>query len=167
MTKDEANAIHEWDKQAPSVELLTQISNLAPSIFWGGNYLGLGRSVRTLVWDKAQDGLHFAEHEIAWTNFDRGVSRTCRCALKSQEIFGVNSEREHPTQKPIRLMLWCIEWSKTTGTILDPFMGSGTTLVAAKKLDRKCIGIEINESYCEIAAKRLQNTTPSLFREEA
>ncbi len=60
----------------------------------------------------------------------------------------------HPTQKPYALMAWCMKWIKAQ-SILDPFMGSGTTLVAAKNLGRKAIGIEIEERYCEIAAKRL------------
>ena len=62
----------------------------------------------------------------------------------------------HPTQKPLRLMRSLVEqYSKPLETILDPFMGSGTTLRAAKDLGRKAIGIEIEERYCEIAAKRL------------
>ena len=63
--------------------------------------------------------------------------------------------KQHATQKPVALMKWCIEKYPDAQTILDPFMGSGTTLVAARDLGRKCIGIELEERYCEIAAKRL------------
>ena len=154
MDSAEAAKINQWDV-APSREELMDLVSLAPAILWGGNYLELPPSPKMLVWDKCQDGMHFAEHEVDWTSFTAGTSRVLRCPLKSQEIFGPHSERRHPTQKPVKLMLLCIEWSKTTGTILDPFMGSGTTLVAAKNLGRRAIGIEIEERYCEIAAKRL------------
>jgi DNA modification methylase len=66
-----------------------------------------------------------------------------------------DGKRQHPTQKPLDLMRWCIGLEPNIQTILDPFMGSGTTLRAAKDLGRKAIGIELEERYCEIAAKRL------------
>ena len=69
---------------------------------------------------------------------------------------GGEARNGHPTQKPLELIKWAIEQAPPECmTILDPFMGSGTTLRAAKDLGRKCIGIEIEEKYCEIAAKRL------------
>ena len=67
----------------------------------------------------------------------------------------VSYHKDHPTQKPLELMHWCLNFAPNASTILDPFMGSGTTLRAAKDLGRKAIGIEIEERYCEIAAKRL------------
>ena len=87
---------------------------------------------------------------MAWTNLDR-PTRVFRFAQCEQANEGPKS---HPTQKPLNLMLWCLKWV-TAQTILDPFMGSGTTLVAAKNIGRKAIGIEIEERYCEIAAQRL------------
>jgi DNA modification methylase len=68
----------------------------------------------------------------------------------------------HPTQKPVSLMRWCLDFFPQANVILDPFMGSGTTLRAAKDLGRKAIGIEIEERYCEIAAKRLQQSVMTL-----
>ena len=133
-------------------------------VMWGANwYAGrLPDSGGWWVWDKRNgkrdvSGADWpmSEAELAWTDIGKGV-RVFR-----HTWFGLirDSERGdflHPTQKPVALMTWCIEKSRTSGTILDPFMGSGTTLRAAKDLQRKAIGIEIEEKYCEIAAKRLQ-----------
>ena len=69
-----------------------------------------------------------------------------------------NGTKKHPTQKPISLMRWTATFFPDAQTILDPFMGSGTTLRAAKDLGRKAIGIEIEERYCEIAAKKMSQT---------
>ena len=69
---------------------------------------------------------------------------------------------DHPCPKPLRLLKKMIENLRTEGNILDPFMGSGTTLRAAKDLGRKAIGIEIEERYCEIAAKRMSQGVMAL-----
>ena len=84
--------------------------------------------------------------ELAWTNLD-GPAKLFRKRVLSYV-------KHHPSQKPVELMQWCMAMCPP-GAILDPFMGSGTTLVAAKLEQRKAIGIEIEERYCEIAAKRL------------
>jgi site-specific DNA-methyltransferase (adenine-specific) len=139
---------NEWDQKAPSSAVLETIAAKATkAIIWGGNYFDLEPSRGWLVWNKPERGFSLAEAELAWTNVD-AVIRVYDCNRS-------DPGREHPTQKPLDLMKWCIAWSKCTGTILDPFMGSGTTLRAAKDLGRKCIGIEIEEKYCEIAVKRL------------
>ena len=68
---------------------------------------------------------------------------------------GKNGEyKMHPTQKPQALMKWCLGLVKAE-TVIDPFMGSGSTVVAARDEGRKAVGIEISEEYCEVAAKRL------------
>lgn len=136
-----------WDT-LPTAETMTGVIKMAPvSIVWGGNYFGLEPSRCWLVWDKQNAVTTTAACELAWTNLDRPVRRF------SWPV-GVHAHG-HPTEKPLELIAWCIEESRTSGTILDPFMGSGTTLRAAKDLGRKCIGIEIEEKYCEIAVKRL------------
>ena len=81
-----------------------------------------------------------------------------------QEHAGADKEeRWHPTQKPLPVMLWALQQAPDAYSTLDPFMGSGTTLVAAKQLGIRAIGIEIEERYCEVAVKRLESTTPPLF----
>ena len=128
------------------------------SILWGANYfaplLPLGR---WLVWDKrcgitpqrAQ-----GDCELAWMSSGR-ASRMFRHVWDGMIRDSEPQPRVHPTQKPTTLMKWCLGLAETTGAVLDPYAGSGTTLRAAKDLGRKAIGIEIEEKYCEIAAKRL------------
>ena len=122
-------------------------------IIWGFNHFPQHLSKGTaLVWLKRyDDGFQsfLSDAEIAWMNTGYGVY--CRRDVSMQ---GESSSRIHPAQKPIDLMQWCIGFGNG-GDVLDPFMGSGTTLVAAKNLGRRAIGIEIEERYCEIAAKRL------------
>jgi hypothetical protein len=105
-----------------------------------------------LVWLKRHDtgfGSFLSDADLAWMKGGEGVY--CRRDLTLQ-----GEERAHPTQKPVGIMKWCIESTGIDGTILDPFAGSGSTLVAAKSLNRRAIGIEIEERYCEIAANRLR-----------
>lgn len=139
---------NEWDGLPPSDETLQLcLSKADYAIIWGGNYFTLPPSRCWLVWNKPERGFTLAEAELAWTNID-AVVRVWDCRRS-------DPDRQHPTQKPLSLMKWCIQKASTAQTVLDPFMGSGTTLVAAKQLNRRAIGIEIEERYCELAAKRL------------
>lgn len=148
------NGVHErseWDLK-PADEFLIQLglSISHSAIIWGGNYFNLPPSRRWLIWDKCDPNSDFASAELAWTNLD-GVVKTFAMSRKRNSLMG----GQHPTQKPLGLMVWCMEFVPDANTVLDPFMGSGTTLRAAKDLGRKAIGIEIEERYCEIAAKRM------------
>ena len=122
-------------------------------ILWGFNHFPQHLAKGTaLVWLKRYDdgfGSFLSDAELAWMN--KGCGVYCKRDVSMQ---GESSTRVHPAQKPVDLLQWCIGFVDAQ-TILDPFMGSGTTLVAAKNLGRKAIGIEIEEKYCEIAAKRL------------
>jgi site-specific DNA-methyltransferase (adenine-specific) len=149
----------EWDKTPPSDALIEQVVAAGSSaIVWGGNYFKLPISMGWLVWDKGQRNFSLADGELAWTT----ESRALRIFSFARAAALRETKKEHPTQKPIALMRWCLEFFPDAQTILDPFMGSGTTLRAAKDLGRKAIGIEIEERYCEIAAKRMAQTVMPL-----
>ena len=129
-----------------------------PMLLWGANHYAdkLPASPGWLVWDKTGGYwlTHQSDVELAWTNVLttarvygqrwRGVARDGREQLEG---------RSHTSQKPVALMVWCLGWMPD-GVVLDPYMGSGSTLVAAKEAGRRAIGIEIEERYCEIAANR-------------
>ena len=133
------------------------------SILWGANNFcrQLPHSNGWLIWDKrrnaedmAEKGWPLGEAELAWTNVI-GATRVFRNLWSGLLRSSEKGEFYHPTQKPISLMEWCLQFIPADAVVLDPFMGSGTTLIAAKNTGRKAIGIEICEKYCEIAAKRL------------
>ncbi len=127
-------------------------------IIFGGNYYELPPAKCWLVWDKDNGATDFADCELAWTNLDKAVRKiTFRWQGMLTEPGVKKEDRWHPTQKPEPVMRWAlIQAPQDVKTVLDPFMGSGTTLVACKRLGRACVGIEREERYCEIAAKRLQ-----------
>lgn len=131
-----------------------------PLVIWGANNFSSRLPMGGwLCWDKRcsveADRMYGSAFELAWCS-DSSKFKMFRCLHGGVvNADGANQERYHPTQKPISLMEWCISIFKDSETVLDPFMGSGTTLRAAKDLGRKAIGIEIEEKYCEIAAKRL------------
>jgi DNA modification methylase len=131
-------------------------SKAAPKIIiFGGNYFDLPPASKWLVWDKLNSG-DFADCELAWTNLP-GAVRIMRHMwngmLRDSER---GTPRVHPTQKPVKVMGWCIEQAGDCETILDPFMGSGTTGVAAIQLGRQFIGIERDPKYFDIACKRIE-----------
>ena len=137
-----------WDSLVD--ELPEVIAHGESQIVWGGNYYPLPLTRCWLGWIKRDSVRTCASLELAWTNFDAPSK------YFDWPIGATNSQRNgHPTIKPFELMTWCLSFAPNAQTILDPFMGSGTTLRAAKDLGRKCIGIEIEEKYCEIAAKRM------------
>jgi len=141
-----------WDRAAADIAPIVSMS--VPSIIWGGNYFSAPPGSGWLVWDKQNDPTTFADCELAWTNLEQAV-RIFRW-LWSGPYQKKREERHHPTQKPVALMEWCLGFLPNAVTILDPFMGSGTTGVAAMRLNRKFIGIEIEPSYFDIACRRIE-----------
>lgn len=135
-----------WDI-APTNEFFHSLIKGKNCIIWGGNYFYLPRSRCWLIWDKTNSVPTMADCELAWTSFDRPAKKFSCCV-------GIHT-LGHPTQKPIELITWSLGFFKDPKIILDPFMGSGTTLRAAKDLGKRAIGVEISEKYCEIAAQRM------------
>jgi site-specific DNA-methyltransferase (adenine-specific) len=137
-----------------------------PAILFGlWNVVPSARTpVRQLIWEKTQLGLSGSalpwrnSHEVAWVFGDAWKASDRPTVWRTTRV----QQTEHPTQKPIDLMQWLVEPALPDHTILDPFMGSGTTLRAAKNLNRKAIGIEIEERYCEIAAEHLSQEVLAL-----
>ena len=152
-----------WDNQRPGKCIFDAIQAAGNvQIIWGGNYFAdyLPASMGWLYWEKRMGG-DFADGELAWTSQHKALRQFCH--------YKKNKGDEHPTQKPLELMLWCIQQCKNVPlSILDPFMGSGTTGVAAIQMGRKFIGIEREPKYFDIACKRIQQAVdqPQLFEAE-
>lgn len=148
-------AAEHWD-DATVDGIVEQIAgDTRPAIIWGGNYYALPPVRGWLCWSKPDAPPSMGSFELAWTNLDRNT-RLISCSISQ-----TNAERlGHPNQKPERVMAWCLSFVE--GVICDPFMGSGTTLRVAKNANRRAIGIETEERYCEMAAKRMSQQTLSL-----
>lgn len=148
-----------WDSQTPPAEAFDLIRAASgEQIIWGGNYFTdkLPPSKGWLYWQKLMGG-DFADGELAWTSLDRALREFTKCP-KGQGA-------EHPTQKPVEVMRWCLGFLPDARSILDPFMGSGTTGVAAVKAGLRFTGIEKNEPYFDIACRRVAAALkePDLF----
>lgn len=145
-----------WDVKPDDYLMLMVCRAAKMSIIWGGNYFAdqLPSSSFWLVWDKENTMPTFSDCELAWTNSPRKSVK--KLTHSGNGLMGKETHRIHPTQKPVALMKWCLGLAPNAATVVDPFMGSGTTLVAAKHEGRSAIGIEMSESYCEAAAKRLE-----------
>jgi DNA modification methylase len=150
-----------WDKERPDVAWIPQFAKWF--CIWGGNYFAdvLPPTNHILVWHKLNDGLSFSECEFAWTNAGK------QARIIQHHWSG--EEKQHPTQKPLEVMKKCLAFFPDAHTILDPFMGSGTTGVACVKAGRKFIGIEIDEGYFDIACERIRKAyaQPDMFIETA
>lgn len=131
-----------------------------PTVLFGANHFAsrLPDSARWFVWDKRPDmrPMKFADCELAWCS-EPGAARIVRYMWHGAARGPETGQHWHPTQKPIEVMRWVIEAvTKPGDVILDPYMGSGTTGVAALQCDRRFIGIEILERWFAAAEKRIR-----------
>lgn len=140
-------------------------------VLWGSNHFAQRLPVgTTLVWIKKADhlfGTFLSDCELAWMRGGHGVYAYRHQFPPPSRMAENNGSVAHPCQKPIGLLAWCMERCKvpTHGLVLDPYAGSGTTGVACVKTNRRFIGIEIDERYCEIAARRIEREASHLFAE--
>lgn len=139
-------------------------------VLWGAQYYAsrLPDQSGWLVWDKlaGKTPCQQSDCELAWTNMDAPVrmfTHLWRGIMRAGRENVTNGGKLHPHQKPVALMKWCIDQIEPQGVILDPYMGSGSTLEAAVELGYHVIGIDILEHNCEIAVKRVAQM--SLFTE--
>jgi hypothetical protein len=139
----------DWDDDRPDLQ---PILGLSPRLcFWGGNYFTdqLAPTNDWLVWHKKNDDRSFSECELAWTNFGKQTRHL------SHHWSG--EEKQHPTMKPLAVMKWTLSFLPEGCTVGDPFMGAGTTILAAHLTGRIGIGIERETKYFDIAAKRIED----------
>ncbi len=155
-----------WDDTPADAALIEKIRAMTThQIIFGGNYFALPPARCWLVWDKENGSNQFADCELAWTNLDMPVRRISwmwngMLRRDGEDRYG------HPTQKPLEVMRWCLQkLPQACATILDPFMGSGTTGAAAVGLGRRFIGIEVDGNYFDIACRRIEDATrrPDMF----
>jgi DNA modification methylase len=147
-----------WDQERPSKEIFDLLLATGKNqIIWGGNYFTdyLPPTMQWLVWDKGQRDFSLADFEMAWSSQWK-AARIIQYARSK----ALQDGKQHPTQKPVEVMRWCIELlPKNAAVICDPFMGSGTTGVAAVRLGRRFIGIEREEKYFDVARCRIEEST--------
>lgn len=157
----------DWDKEPPPAWLIAMLRDVSRwQVIFGGNYFDLPPARCWLVWDKRTGDNDYADCELAWSNLDKPV-RKIEWLWKGMMRKG-SDKREHPTQKPLGVMAWCLDQlPDDVATICDPFMGSGTTGVAALRKGLKFIGIERSERYFDAACGRLKETldAPKMFAE--
>lgn len=150
----------DWDDKPASEAALYLMRHISKTqVIFGGNFYALPPAKCWLVWDKVNGESDWADAELAWTNIN-GAVRLIRHQwagmLRDSER---NVSREHPTQKPVAVMAWAIDKAKLqpNSLILDPYMGSGTTGVAALRAGHRFIGIERHEPYFNVACERVAN----------
>ena len=144
-----------WDDATPTGEYFNELWRVSKNqIVWGMNFLNdyLPKCNMTIVWDKENGNSFGSDYELAWTSFESKRQRIFRQFWISNMIPAEEKPRIHPAQKPIKLYEWILKEFATKGDlILDPFLGTGTTLEACKNTQRNGIGIELNDRFIPYA----------------
>lgn len=143
----------EWDA-SPFDDIGKIVAAGKEAIIWGGHLYRLPPRRGWLVWDKIAREFTSGHCEFAWSTLDQPVRAI---SIPLSVLTPTGEGKEHPTQKPIGLMKWCLSFLPDARWILDPFMGSGTTGVAAVQMDRHFIGIEREPKYFDAACKRIED----------
>lgn len=139
---------HTWDGERPDIRFLLTMARWV--CIWGGNYFAdvLPITNDWLCWWKKNDERSFSEFELAWTNFG--------CNARHFVHHWGGEEKEHITQKPVAVMAFCIEQCPDARIVFDPFLGSGTALIAAHQTGRRCYGMEIEPRYADVILRRAE-----------
>lgn len=150
--------VNDWDEQPITKKIVDLMRNISDwQIIFGGNYFELPPTKCWLIWDKENGANTFADAEMAWTNLNKAV-RLKRYMWHGMLRANNEPRGDHPTQKPVGIMEWVISHlPQDVNTIIDPYMGSGTTGVACMNMKKQFIGIEREQKYFDIACKRLED----------
>jgi DNA modification methylase len=150
-----AHEFRGWDNARPDKSVFDYILSLnIPSVIFGGNYFAdmLPATRGWIYWSKGQDGLTMSDGELAWTNVDKPL----RCVTVNRANLG---KTVHPTQKPLKVVEFCLDYAGDGEVVLDLFGGSGSTLIACEQLNRKCYMCELDPHYCDVIIQRWENLT--------
>ena len=154
------------DSIKTALDILPLIEGIPIHVLWGANYYchSLPQSNNWLVWDKREEEKERdmnSDCELAFIKHNKSSVRIFKHKWKGMIKASEHGQaRVHPTQKPIALAEWCFsEYDKNGESVLDLFLGSGSTLIACEKTNRKCYGMELSEHYCDVIINRWQNYT--------
>lgn len=149
-----------WDEERPSQETFNYFINMAKeALIFGGNFFAdiLPKSTCWLVWDKLNTMPTFGDCELIWTNLSRKSVK--KITFEYNGLIGKEAERFHATQKPLGLISELIDGYVKSTLVLDPFLGSGTTLIAAHQQNCRCFGIELDPGYVAVTLQRFLDHT--------